>query len=386
MKLPFDKLRTSCGRRTWRKDYAPSSPLKGKRLLRNAAGFGIVEVLVAAAIGMIGCIVVMDLFSFQEEQRRTTTSGADAQINGALGIFALERDIKAAGYGMPPGSCTAINAYDESVTPPDIALNASPITIIQNTPTSGSDRIEVSTSGSDIGGIPSIIQTDMPDSSSILRVDSGFGFKAGQLILLYAPGKPCTLMQLTQDAQKTGTANTTAPGTMWNLQHNPTSVYNPPGGHNIAPPGGYQTGSLVFGFDNYTSRAYFIQNNALYMRDLRQPTSATNPIQVVDGIVAMRAVYGRDTDLDGKVDTWDNTAPSSAQQVIAVRVGLLVRSGAYEKKMVTNAASISLWDGGPSVALRDDTQTDPNNRDRHYRYKVYQTIIPLRNIIWGNAL
>jgi type IV pilus assembly protein PilW len=362
----------------------------GKRLsplqMQRQLGFGLVELLVAAAIGMVGMVVVMQVFALQEGQRRTTSAGSDAQVNGAIAIFSVERDLRVAGYGVPSGGCTSINAYDSSQSPSDLSFSSIPVKITQNTPTSGTDRIEIMASGSDFGAIPATIQTDMPNSSSILRVDSGFGLKSGQLILLSTAGQPCTLLQLSQDAQPTGTANVTATGTMWNLQHNPAAPYNPPGGHNIAPPGGYSTGSQVYSFDNFSSKAYYIQNNALYVQDLRQATGSNNPVQIVDGVIAMRAVYGRDTNQDGVVDAWDNTSPSNTNEVIAVRLGIVVRSGAYEKDIVTNAASLTLWNGGPSVALRDDTEPDVNNRDRHYRYKIYQTTVPLRNVIWGAAL
>jgi type IV pilus assembly protein PilW len=29
---------------------------------------------------------------------------------------------------------------------------------------------------------------------------------------------------------------------------------------------------------------------------------------------------------------------------------------------------------------------DPANNWRHYRYRVYETVIPLRNMLWGSQI
>lgn len=353
---------------------------------RNA-GFSITELMISIGIGMLAMLFIMQIFLMTESQRRTTTDGSDAQINGVIGMFTIERELRAAGFGVPTTGCSVINGFNESRSPSTFSLNTSPVRIIQNTPSgTTNDRLELLYSGSDIGAVPAIIQADMPSSSSILRIDAGFGFKSGQLIAIAQGNKDCTLLQLTRDAQPTGTANITAPGSMWDLQHNPTSPYNPPGGQNIAPAGGYDVGALVFGFDKYVNHAYYIINNRLMMEDLSADVSVTNPVEVINGVIALRAVYGRDTNGDGIIDAWDNTNPASSKEVLAVRFGLVVRSGNYEKQIVTNSDSIRLWSDGPSVALRGEGESDVNNRDKHYRYKVYQTTIPLRNVIWGNAL
>ena len=64
--------------------------------------------------------------------------------------------------------------------------------------------------------------------------------------------------------------------------------------------------------------------------------SAPTPLQIVDDIVDIQAEYGRDANNDGRVaDTeWSPTTPANAaewQQVLAIRVGVLARSGNYEQ-------------------------------------------------------
>jgi type IV pilus assembly protein PilW len=66
----------------------------------KARGFTLVEVMVAMVIGMIGIIIMMQVFASAEGQKRTTTGTGDAQSNGAMAIYTLQRDIREAGYGF----------------------------------------------------------------------------------------------------------------------------------------------------------------------------------------------------------------------------------------------------------------------------------------------
>jgi type IV pilus assembly protein PilW len=103
-----------------------------------------------------------------------------------------------------------------------------------------------------------------------------------------------------------------------------------------------------------------------------------------------------DNDGDGIVDAFNETTPASSAQwaaVLALRVAVVARSGLYEKDEVS-PATIRLWDNsatpptttGPVwtlTALTGDAAFDADAADRrHYRYKVFQTVIPLRNMLW----
>jgi hypothetical protein len=62
--------------------------------------------MVAMVIGMLGLIIMMQVFSAAEGQRRATTGSGDAQSNGAMALYALQRDIRQGGYGF-----NAVNAF-----------------------------------------------------------------------------------------------------------------------------------------------------------------------------------------------------------------------------------------------------------------------------------
>ena len=82
--------------------------------------------------------------------------------------------------------------------------------------------------------------------------------------------------------------------------------------------------------------------------------------------------------------------------VKAIRVAVVVRSSLFEKDIVTGTCSNSAgvnngpcaWNdaGDPNAAAnpapRIDLSADPDWQ--HYRYRVFETIIPLRNVLWAN--
>ena len=78
---------------------------------------------------------------------------------------------------------------------------------------------------------------------------------------------------------------------------------------------------------------YQIGNDKLQTNTLI-PYVATANADIGDGIVQLKALYGKDTDGDGVVETWNTTLPANAtqwMQVRAVRIALLARSAKLEK-------------------------------------------------------
>jgi type IV pilus assembly protein PilW len=87
---------------------------------------------------------------------------------------------------------------------------------------------------------------------------------------------------------------------------------------------------------------------------------------------------------------WTTVSPTTGtgwQQVIAIRIGVLARSPNYVKPEPAGAncdatTSQPTWAGGSFAAKNFATVT---SQDRCYKYRVFETIIPLRNMIWRPA-
>ena len=111
-------------------------------------------------------------------------------------------------------------------------------------------------------------------------------------------------------------------------------------------------------------------------------------------MVQLQAVYGIDSSGNDRiVDQWSATAPTTAagwRQIIALRVAVVTRSVQDERrpdrsgdKVVTPDLPVWHPDGSTPEDLRVDRVVgDPW---RNYRYKVYETVVPLRNMLWQAA-
>lgn len=356
-------------------------------------GLSLVELMVAVVIGLVGILAMTQAYITSDRFNRSTMGEGSAQTSGLIGLYQVERDVRLAGYGIANSQalgCGEIDwyydpNYSSSITPgsPLPTLTLAPIVITTNG--TNPDVITVMYSSSAERLMPSTISSFNAPSSEV-SVDGTYGFNIGDLILLVNNSTPtrCTLGKITQvqaGPQK--------------LQLNPgaSAPYNPPAWGSF--PGTYANGDLMLNLGNPIVRSYAINNNKLRVTDALLQTAGAAPLDLVDGIVDMRALYGKDngaaggTANDGRVDEYNNTTPTSTaewQQVLAVRMAILARIGVYEKPEggaadcnATTSANAPTWTGGSFTKLDLATVT---SEDRCYRYRVFETTIPLRNMIW----
>jgi len=365
---------------------------KRTSLRKSDLGFSLVELLVATAITLVSLLIIVQVFSVYDGWKRTTTGTAQSQENGLLAAFSIERDLRSAGFGMVGLGCATINAYNAGLLAPPISATGLPVTITQGSPVAGTDRISILYSSSPFGNIAARLQVDMPDSDGTLRVNNGVGFNQGDMIILFEPPKDCSILQLSENAQATGVPNVTGPGNAWDLPHadigpngiaypwntpsNPANILVPAAGYTLAG------GAQVLNLGQLVDRSYYVQNNMLRMDERSLVDGSLTTFDLIPGVIGLRARYGRDTTGDGVLDEpLDNdTAGLIAAGVVgnntlvAVQISLIVRSGNWERNEVS-PATIDYWPG-ETLALGAD--------DRHYRYRVFQTVVPLKNTIWNN--
>jgi type IV pilus assembly protein PilW len=115
--------------------------------------------------------------------------------------------------------------------------------------------------------------------------------------------------------------------------------------------------------------------------------TAGEVVPIVADVVNLKAQFGLDTDADGAIDVWQEASGdwSLANQqaarwnvlsrIRAVRVAIVTRSSQFERDPVTTDPLL-MFDDTVSMNLDADQQ--------HYRYKVLETIVPLRNQVWND--
>ena len=169
-------------------------------------GFSMVELMVAMVISLIGVIIIFQVFETSEGVRRTSTSGGDAQQNGAVALYFMERDLRNAGMSINDtiyAGCNMIGS-DSSRTTPNFPPLGNPMILAPAFITAGAnaqtpDQLSVFYGSQNQIGNSTTLVANMVLPTSPLAVQTRFGFRPGDLMLLLEPGsgKNCAFMEVT---------------------------------------------------------------------------------------------------------------------------------------------------------------------------------------------
>lgn len=322
----------------------PTIPLRTR--CRNT-GFTLVEVMVGMLLGMFGIIIMMQVFALSEERKRATTSGGDATSEGVMAVYALQRDIRQAGYGFAAtamfGCTISINGVSFALGP--VTIN--PATTVVPAGDANSDTL--------------LIVYGNPDG----QPEGQTGTPTLAASTYYVQSSPCNPSPITLTA---AAGTVAAAGTLYDLGANPRIV--------------------AYAVRNSTLTACdYVANNCSLAANLTNPAIW---VPVANNVVSLRAEYGQDTTATPTAytaSTWNQTTPSTTNgsafgvpcqwtRIPAVRFALVSRNVQYEKNTVTAAAPV--WDGSTGTPIVLSGNTDWQN----YRYKLFETVVPLRNIAW----
>ena len=371
-------------------------------LRRFQRGFSLVEIMMALLIGMFGVIVMMQVFSISEDQKRSATGAGDAQGAGSIALYGIQRDLRMAGYGITQYTLLGCNlTMPSGATVPMVPVAINPAAIPAGDP--NTDRFLVFYGSANAAPEGNDITNAQPNYTI-----SSLGFVDVNDYVFTGPARaqPCagnlTLDRVTGVAGNVVTvANGAAGVTLYSL--------------------GQTLKVLAYAIRNGSlTECDFLINNC---SDAANIADTSKWVPIANNVVSLRAQYGRDvnnyavalsqTQIDAVinaapnaphpppnyiVDTYDQTTPTAGAavhpspcgwaRIPAVRLALAVRNAQYEKTAVTAAAPA--WEGSAATA---GTATAPanvalpidlsNDADwQHYRYKVFQTTVPLRNVAW----
>jgi len=336
------------------------------------SGFSLIEIMVGMVIGLLAIIIMMQVFAVSEERKRTANAGSDAQNSAVIALDGLQRDIGQSGYGFSMTRLLGCNLqlpFGAPVPLAPVIINP-PVAVIPagdaNTDTLlvsyglGNDQPEGYNVLSQSGTTYTLIGTTMLRVGD--RVIAAPAACGATLVLGTVQAVNASVVQLSTSAAGTG---------LFNLGATPRFL------------------------------AYAVRNGNLVVCDYMaancgDATAATlaNPAiwrLVAENIASLRAQYGQDTSgppMDGTVDTYTQTTPVNACQwarTPAIRVALVARSAQFEKENVTLAAP--QWSGSTSptpVVIGVPTNPDgtPDALWQRYRYRVFETVVPIRNVAW----
>jgi len=381
---------------------------QARRAMRER-GLTLIELLVAMVIALVVTLAVTSAVIFGESTKRTTTSVNDINQSGSYAAYLLDRAVRSAGSGFIQSwdlgifgcklqakrSNTAILPRTTVFPVPfekflgdatGVAdLRIAPLLIGKGQSSDGkSDVLMVMGGNAAAGDVPRPI-ISAGASDNIVRLDNTVQLKKNDIALVSQVGSTdCLLEQV--DSSFVDSANNelaTLNGTYYTAGVGTTLASLAASGSAYLTPLGSGTANNVQ-FQLFGIGA----NNTLVSYDLLRSDGTDTPQTLADGVMEMHALYGLDTNTDGIIDTWK--APDAtgfdiktmmtdgklSRQVVAVRVGLILRSATLERDPVSQTIPEMFSDTG----IKRDAVTLTND-DRRYRYRVVEFTIPLRNTL-----
>jgi type IV pilus assembly protein PilW len=333
--------------------------------------------MIGITVGMLGMLAVSTVFVSFNKHRTVETSLMEAQSNGAMALYLLERDLDRAGYAfmeLQGCTCTYVSGGGATLTsnpafcerrPSDVLVHAQsaiPLFITDGGNQSDSIFIQYGTPG---GGLPiSQVLTKQNDVSDDFQLKSIAGITVNDKLVMNRGGA-CALYQATDFS-----------GSLKTVVHAQNTINPDP---TAWPAVGYDTAfpdDQLINLGQYVSKNFHVDEAAAQLLENTGP-QYDNDTPVVENIVYLKAEVGIDTDGDKRVNSWSKPASiTDYGAVAAIRVGVVARSQATENDSPT-AATLEVL-----PAITGGAKQDYTVPDRKFRYKVYYTIIPLRNMLW----
>lgn len=418
-------------------------PVARRPMRRDARGLTLIEMLVALVVASILSLAVFAVLSISEGRKRTTTAVNDTNQAGNYALYAIDKWVRSAGSGfvqsgLPPPEASAfagsvmsygcrifaarnnVDILPRGTGNPPPAPFASVTTGVVGTFRLAPVLIAPGQSAPGVSGVPSDVlivmsgaggygEAPIPSRSFIdesgtafaaaneLNLSTGVSLAVNDVVLIAdQPGGsgvgPCMIQQVASVSGGTiGITNGTGYGK--------ATIGS---GANSATVTSYSTNAVAMNMGNIAggnAPAFLLigvgDNNTLFSYDLLQTnaTAAQNLQAIADGVFELQALYGVDTDNDGRVDSWQDPGdpasnyrmselmagtPLAAQriaQIKALRVGLILRTSLPEREQVAPASLTMFSDLGAGLTYTRNLTA----AERVFRYRVVESTIPLRN-------
>lgn len=386
----------------------------------RSRGTTLIELMVALGVGMVLCLAVFSVLAMYEGRKRTLNAGNDLEQSGQIAMYRLDGLVRSAGSGMASlgasaygcplraaKSGTVLLPLDQSVaarmgqsgSSAAYALGLAPAFILPDATVPGdsgkpSDALVVMSTAANAGARTPF--TSVP-SNDTLNLQNSVDLLAGDLVLV-GDGqtgddgalRPCMVQQVASGFS-TGAASAVPLGGPYHASVVGDTTL-----------GLYSDSGFALRLGSATrSGPHFLvlavgDHSVLYSYDLLAVSG--QPLQAeAEGVFELHALYGVDTDGDGKVDRWvsASTSPYTAEalsagtpaaasllrQIKALRIGLFLRTSLPERDEVTLQPLVLFGDLDPALHITRELST----QERHYRYRTLEETVPVRNNLLATA-
>lgn len=340
----------------------------------NQFGVGLVELMVAVALGLVLLAGISQIYLSSKHSYRTADAVTRLQENGRFAIIKLQEDLRMAGYfGCGAGGLTSSNFQ--------LTINLTPDG--DNNQTTMYGDFDVGITGEDGDGAPDnvtimytkntgirIVQK-MTQTSANLKVTPNTDLSVSDILLVCDVGQGDVF-------QMTGPSSGGGSGPMDEVVHNT----------GVGDPGNYSPGACTAvggGNAHCLSKSYDINAKVLQMEMVQYTiapgTAGTSalfrtenggtPMELVEGVENMQIRYGIDVTGDRAVDRYVSASEIGTwDQVMSARVSLLLRS---VQDNITQTPQTYTYDADGDGVL--DPIVAGDNRLR----RVFTTTVNIRN-------
>lgn len=374
----------------------------------RSRGMTLIEVMIGMTIGIIALLVMQQMVTVFDKQARTSSAGADAQSAAMIAMHLLENDVKAAGYGA-----ASLNTFDCTIRSSIGTINGLPfvpILIIPSGAAVGDPSNQLAIPPGDLGSDMLVVMYGhtpiMPEGKLVTQWSNGApekfgveytaGLNTGDYLLAAQQGQPCTLGRVSGPTPMASPVELDYP--------TPAGIAYIQNTANL-----YHLGAKGLTANVYAVRASRLTVCNMWTSDCTDSTKLMDEAvwtPIANDIVGLRAAYGWDTTSppDAITDTFcrsrvSGTSPACPSpdsgtaaypntpcdwaRINTVRIALVAQSREIAERNTgtpITPATIPLW---PSSAVAPTTSAVVFSvPDQNYRYKVQQTTVPLRNVIW----
>ncbi|MFC4160653.1 PilW family protein [Chitinimonas lacunae] len=399
--------------------HFPTSP-------QRQAGFSMIELLVGLGISLIGMLVIYHVLTVTQGYRRTSTEVGAAQETGAVSLYYIERDLRRSGYGLQgllwqePDQGAMLSAaamllpraYGCTVQARDSKRSSfnfrmAPALIqdggVDANGSARPDQLTILFGSARAHAFPPTLSANVAAGNNPLRISNAMGLDNRDLIIVADLTTNTPSCELTQvgDIRPPGDAacpNITSRNQPWCVNTVAPDTANHPFARPLAKPYtgqeeltasprttpvllnlGQSPANPTYSIVNPSSASGAVRS-VLVMRDGLFPDRDAT---IAEGIVSLQAQYAF---RDG---SFRNTLPAATAwaNVVGIRIAVVARSELLEKEAIlaadpsTKRAKMVIF---PGSATSDEVALSLSDQENHYRYKIYQTVVPLRSIIWNS--
>ncbi len=379
-----------------------------KRQKRNTQrGMTLIELMVALTVGLFLSLAVTSIIVVALRQQRITAAVNERDQGSNLAVIQLDQIARSAGSGFSNAwglgffgcglrvskSDTALVPAATLASPFDSVVSlkspvVAPVIIEKGIGGNESDVLFVMGGNGSMADVPRFI-TNLTGTS--LGFDTAIGYKTNDLLLVAVDGlHDCYVSQISA---------TTSPGSS-----TPPTVID-----TVTLGGAYYTagqtgatstleqivssnGAFATAIGNTTAAYPSMMligtgtDGSLYEYDMLR-TRATTPQPIAEDVSHIFALYGVDTDSDGKVDSWVDpgsdawkasvvmASKQKIRQILAIRIAVVTFTRGIKQTDISPEKLYAFGSLGDSLK-REITLTDAQ---RMFRYRVTESVIPLRN-------